>query len=314
MTEVAGNQLAALFNPASIAVIGASDDPNRIGGRPLRYLSEFGFRGAIHPINPNRDQVQGVPAYPSVAAVGAPVDLAIVAVAADRVVPAIKECAAAGVRGAVVFSAGFAEAGPSGQAAQEELRQIAAETGIRVFGPNCLGFMNVRSGVIATFTAGLDGVSDIGGNIAVVSQSGALGSHLLAAAHGRGLGFSLWATTGNEVDVDFAECLEYAVQDPHTDVAMVYAEGVRHGPRLHAALAEAQRRRKPVVLLKVGSSTAGAAAAASHTGSIVGSDGAYDAVFRHYGVLRVRTFREWLDVGEACAQGRFPTGKRIGLI
>lgn len=306
--------LDALFRPAAIAVIGASDDPSRIGGRPIRYLIDSGYSGHLYPVNPRYTTVQGLTGYPSVGAIGAPVDMAIVALAAPLVVDAIRECAAAGVKAVVVFSGGFAEVDAAGEERQRELAQVAAETGIRILGPNCLGLMNAHTGMIATFSASMESGGAVTGNIGFVSQSGAFGSHCFAAARLRGLGFSSWVTTGNEVDVDFADCLAYLATDPDTDVIVAYLEGVRNGARFHEALGLAQRNGKPVIMLKVGRSDVGARAAASHTASLVGSDAAYDAVFRHYGVQRVATIAEMLDVTEAAAKGTYPRGNRVGLV
>lgn len=309
-----GTELDPLFKPRSIAVLGASADESRIGGRPLRYLLEAGYRGRIYPVNPRHKIIQGLPAYAHVSEIGQPVDLAIVALASPLVVDAVRDCAEYGVRACVIFSAGFAEVDSEGAQRQEEITRIARETGLRVLGPNCLGVMNVNEGVMATFSASIESGRAIHGRIGFVSQSGAFGSHCFAAARQRNLGFSCWVTTGNESDVDFADCLAYLAQDGGTDVIVAYMEGCRDGAKLAAALDLADRNGKPVVLMKVGSSAAGAVAAASHTASLVGSDSAFDAVFRRFNVHRAQTIAELLDVTEACVGGVFPSNDRVGLL
>jgi acyl-CoA synthetase (NDP forming) len=306
--------MQALFRPSSIAVIGASEDPGRIGGRPLRYLAEAGFTGAVYPVNPRYATVQGLPAYPDIGAVEAPVDLAIVALASPLVVGAVRECAAAGVPAVVVFSAGFSEVGEQGAELQRQLAQVAAETGVRVLGPNCLGVMNFHAGVLATFSTSIESGVMTPGTVGFVSQSGAFGAHCLAAGRERGIGFSSWVATGNEVDVDFADCMAYLAQDPATEVIVAYIEGCRDGSKLHEALALAQQHGKPVIMIKVGRSEVGARAAVSHTAALVGADAAYDAVLTRYGVHRVSTIAEMLDVAHACAAGVYPGGERVGVL
>src|SRR6266542_4150911 len=190
--------LEALLAPRSVALVGASDNPARIGGRPLRYLREAGFAGAVYAINPNRKTVQGYPAFPSFAALPEAPDLAILAVPAAATVAALKECVARGTRAAIIFSAGFAETGEEGRAQQDEIGRLAVAGGLRVLGPNCLGVFNAALGYYGTFSAVLDGELMKPGPVAIVSQSGAYGSHLAHLARRRGLGIGHWITTGNE--------------------------------------------------------------------------------------------------------------------
>ncbi len=306
--------LDALVRPRSVAVLGASDDPRRIGGRPVSYLLRAGFAGPIVPVNPNRTVIQGLPAVPDIGSADGPIDLAVVSLPAELVVDAVRDCARAQVGAAVVFSSGFAEVGDVGAARQAQLTAVAHETGIRVLGPNCLGVMNPAIGLVATFTASVDAGVPYPGPIGFVSQSGAFGSHCFAAVRRRGLGFSTWITTGNEADVEFSDCLAHLATDPATEVIAAYLEGCRDGRRLHRALALARDCGKPVVALKVGRSQAGARAAASHTASLVGSDDAYGALFRRYGVHRAASIEELLDVTEAVARGGLPANRRTGLL
>ena len=305
--------LTALFAPQSIAVVGASDTVTKIGGIPLAYHKDFGFTGRLHAVNPRGGRVQGLLASPTLHAIGEPVDLAILAVPQALVEASLDDALAAGVKGIVLFSSGYAEVGPKGVAAQARLRAQAQAAGIRLMGPNCLGFMNPRHNVYATFSPA-PGVGRVApGRIGLVSQSGAFGAYAYSMARERGIGLSLWATTGNEVDIQVADCLAWLAQDEGTDVIMAYLEGCRDGPRLRAALALAQARGKPVVMVKVGTTALGAAAAASHTASLAGDDAVYDAVFRHHGVLRARTLSEFFDLAASAAIAGRPRDRSIGL-
>ncbi|WP_418129698.1 acetate--CoA ligase family protein [Variovorax sp. 375MFSha3.1] len=305
--------LSALFAPSSIAVVGASSSPQKIGGIPIDYQRRFGFDGALYPVNPNAGRIQELQAWPDLRSIGKPVDLAILAVPAALVDGALDDAIAAKVKGVVLFSSGFAETGAEGAAAQARLGDKARAAGVRLIGPNCLGFMNIARHVYATFSPA-PGVGRVAaGRIGLVSQSGAFGAYAYSMARARGVGLSLWATTGNEADVQFADCLAWLAQDPATDVIMGYMEGCRDGPRLRAALALAQANGKPVVMVKVGSTALGAQAAASHTAALAGDDAVYDAVFRQYGVLRARNLTEFFDLAHSAAVAGRPRDRSIGL-
>jgi len=305
--------LSALFAPRAIAVVGASSSPQKIGGIPVDYQRRFGFDGALYPVNPNADRIQELQAWPSLRAIGQPVDLAILAVPAALVDSALDDAIAAKAKGVVLFSSGFAEIGDEGTAAQARLGDKARAAGVRLIGPNCLGFMNIARNVYATFSPA-PGVGRVSaGRIGLVSQSGAFGAYAYSMARARGVGLSLWATTGNEADVQLADCLAWLAQDPATDVIMGYMEGCRDGPRLRAALALAQANGKPVVMVKVGSTALGAQAAASHTAALAGDDAVYDAVFRQYGVLRARNLTEFFDLAHSAAVAGRPRDRSIGL-
>lgn len=308
--------LRALFQPRSVAVIGASSDQSKIGGRPIHHLVTSGFQGPIYPINPARTEVQGLRSHPSLADVGEEVDLAIVAVPAPAVLDAVRECADAGVRVAIVFSAGFAEMGPAGATLQRELVAVAAAAGMRVVGPNCIGAANMAEGAATTFAFAVQIPLPEGDlpRVALVSQSGAIGGHCVAMAPRRGFKFDPWVTTGNESDVDVADCVAYLAADDQVSAIAVYMEGCQNGDRLRAAFELARQRRKPVIMLKAGRTEAGAAAAASHTASLAGSSEAYDALFRRYGVCRVESITELVDMAAALAVGRIPAGRRVGIV
>ena len=306
--------LRPLLEPRAVAILGASTDPSRIGGRPLRYMLEAGFEGPIYPINPNRDTVQGLKAYASIEAAPGPVDCAIVAVPAALVPAALEACAGQGVKSAVVFSSGFAEAGAEGAALQTRMTEIARRGGIRIVGPNCLGIFNAAVHFYATFSTNFDGGYPPPGRIAIISQSGAYGSHVFALARARGLGVRYWITTGNESDVEIGECIAWAAMDEDVDLIVAYAEGARDGKALLLGLDLARANAKPVIFMKVGRSEVGAEAALSHTVALAGSDAIYAAAFRQYGAHRARSTEDMLDAAYACSAGVYPKGRRIGLV
>lgn len=305
--------LSTLLAPRSVAIVGASDNVARIGGRPLRYMREAGFAGRIMPVNPNRETVQGIPAFGSISALPETPDVALLAVPADATVKAVEDCAALGVRNAIIFSAGFAETDAEGLRIQNRITGIARDSGMRVLGPNCLGVFNPSTHFYGTFSVVLDNAFIQPGPVGIVSQSGAYGSHIAHLARSRGLGVSQWVTTGNECDLDLAEVLHWMVDQPDTKVIMAYAESIRNHEHFFAALDHARNREKAIVFMKTGRSDVGAEAAASHTAALAGSDAVFDAVLRQYGVFRAATTAEQLDVAYACAPGVFPKGNKIGI-
>ncbi len=312
-TQQRQDSLSAIFSPRAIAVVGASDTVSKIGGIPVDFHKRFGFTGKIYPVNPKPGLVQGLQAYPSIQAIGAPVDLAIFAIPAHLVQAALQDAIAAGVRGVVLFSSGFAEANEEGGKAQAKLTEMARAGGIRLLGPNCLGFMNINSHVYATFTPAPNAGLVRPGPIGLVSQSGAFGAYAYSLARERGLGFSQWVTTGNESDIDFADCVEWLAHDPNTKVIMGYMEGCRDGFRLRRALAAAHAAKKPVIIVKVGRTELGAKAAASHTAALAGNDAVYDAIFREYGVHRARDITEFFSMAASASLATLPTDNSVGL-
>lgn len=314
MTQRAATTLRDLLSPRAVAVVGASDDPTRIGGRPIAYMLRHGFAGTILPVNPKRDRVQGLRSFPSVSEVDQAIDYAIVAVPALAVNQAIREAAHKGAKACMVFSSGFAETDAAGAALQSEMAEIARETGIRIIGPNCLGAFDARSRFLASFTATIDRIAPEPGPLAVASQSGAYGSHIYMVARQRGLKVGKLITTGNEVDVDVAETIRLFAQDEDVHTIAAYIEGAQDGPGLIAALETACAARKPVIVMKVGRSKAGAAAAGSHTAALAGEDAVYDAILRQYGARRARSTEEMLDIAYACRPRIFPVNNRLGLV
>jgi acyl-CoA synthetase (NDP forming) len=308
------DSLTPLLAPRSIAVLGASGDPTRIGGRPIAYMLEKGFKGAIYPVNPNRPEVQGLKAYASVADLPEAPDVAIVAVPASIAVPAIEELAKRGTKGALVFTAGFAEVDEAGAALQDQMVATARAHGMRLLGPNCLGAFDGRTHYYATFTASLDSGFPIPGRIGIASQSGAYGTHVFTMARNRGIGASLCVMTGNEADVTVGEAIGWMAEHEDTDVIAVYAEGIRESEQFIAALTAARAAKKPIVLMKVGRSALGTAAAKSHTASIAGDDAVTDAVLAEFGVVRARTTEELLDIAHTATRKIYPARNTLGVI
>ena len=311
--------LDPLIRPQSVAVIGASDEATRIGGRPIAYMLDQGFAGPILPVNPRRQTVQGLPAFASVADLPIIPDVAIIAVPAVGAAEALEALGAKGCRAAIMFTAGFAEVDAAGARAQEDLLAIARRHGLRLLGPNCLGVFNAAIGHYAIFSSSFESgwprvAGANGGRIGIASQSGAYGTHLFAISRERGMGTPLVVTTGNEADVSLAEVIGWMAQAPEVDVIMAYAEGIRDGDRFLEALALARTNRKPVVMMKVGRSALGQAAAQSHTASVAGDDAITDAVLREAGVVRARTTEELLDIAYAATQRVYPVVNTLGVV
>ena len=312
-----GEGLDALMAPRSIAIIGASQEPTKIGGRPVDLLRRYGYAGRIYPVNPKASVVQGLQAYASVDELPEAPDLAIIAVDAEKAPEAVEQCAKRGVRSVVVFSSGFAELGEEGRAMQERLRTAARRTGMRLLGPNCLGAVSIAERAIATFSIVLEHSLPAAGSLGIVSQSGNLGSFTMRLASDRGVGVSRFMTTGNECDIDIADGIAWLARDPATKVILCCMEACRDADRLIAALTEARDAGKPVIAIKVGTSAAGQAAAASHTGAMAGSDAVFDALLARHGAVRVRSIDELIDLGHAASillPDRLPKGPRLGIV
>ncbi|HQT79218.1 MAG TPA: CoA-binding protein [Rhodopila sp.] len=305
--------LTPLLAPRSVAVLGASSDPTRISGRPIAYMRAQNFQGGLYPINPNRSEVQGLKAYPSIADLPETPDVAIVAVPAEVAAPAIADLGKRGVKAVVMFTAGFAEMDDAGAAEQAKMVETARSYGMRILGPNCLGVFDARRSYYATFSSSFDSGWPVMGRIGIASQSGAYGTHLYTLARNRGIGASLCIMTGNEGDVTVGECIGWLAENPEVDVIAVYAEGIREAPGLIAALEAARAAHKPVVMQKVGRSDLGSKAAKSHTASIAGDDAVTEAVMAEFGVYRARNSEEMLeDLSRAEFAGRDHRFRRRG--
>jgi acyl-CoA synthetase (NDP forming) len=306
--------LDPLVAPRSIAVLGASQDPLRIGGRPIAYMKAQGFTGPILPVNPNRDMVQGLRAYPTLADAPGEIDAAIIAVPGAAAEQAVADCIARGVKAAIMFTAGFAEVDDAGAAVQARFTAAAKAAGMRLLGPNSLGLFNARRGYFPIFSSSFENGWPNPGRIGIASQSGAYGTHLFAIARDRRLGTPILVTTGNEADVTLGEAIGWLAEDPETDVIVAYSEGVRDAPSFLAAIETARRARKPVAMIKVGRSALGAKAAQSHTASIAGDDAVTDAVLRDAGVHRARNTEELLDIAEVATRRIYPAPNTLGVV
>ena len=310
------HSLDPLFFPESIALIGASSDPERIGGRPLRFLIEGGFGGKLYPVNRSgAAEIQGRQAYASLLEVPGPVDHVIIAVPVAGVEAALLECAAKGVRVVQVFTAGFAEVDAAGAALQQRLVDICRSAGMRMIGPNSLGVLNPKTRFFATFSTFLNGMQPKSGVIGLATQSGAFGSATYGMATLRGIGLSRVVATGNEADIDVAECIDYLADDPDTRVICAALEGCKDGERLRAALRKAADAGKPLIIMKIGQTEIGAAAAATHTGSLAGNDAVYDAVFAECGAFRAQSVEDMLDLANFCAvTSALPANESVGIM
>jgi acetate---CoA ligase (ADP-forming) len=294
--------LKPLFQPEGIAIIGASPDSKKLGGRPLHYLQANGYKGQIFPVNPNYDEIAGLKCYPSLLEIGEEIDLAIISLPSKLVIQVLNQCAEKGVKAAVIFSSGFSEIGDEGRKLQEEMTALSKKSGIRILGPNTLGMFNLKHGVFATFSTILEKQTPIKGNIGFVSQSGAFGSHVFTLARQNFIGFSHFVATGNESDIDVADCIEFLAEDPDTDVIACYMEGILDGNKLINAFKLAAEKKKPVIAFKVGKTNAGQRAALSHTGSLAGSDHVFNSIAKQYGVFRAETIEEFIDAAYVCSK------------
>ncbi|MCV2488305.1 acetate--CoA ligase family protein [Geodermatophilus sp. YIM 151500] len=306
--------LQALLRPRGIALLGISGRSENLMSRPLRYLVDHGYAGGIYPVNPNYDELVGQRCYPTLADVPGPVDLVLVLVAAERVEDAIRQTAAIGASTAVVYASGFAEVGAEGVALQQRLAAVAEETGVRVLGPNCQGFLYAPTGVVATFTAAADRPLAHDSGVAYVGQSGAVGGSVLDLATDMGLGLAAWASTGNQADLDLVEVGRELLEDPAVRVLMLYVEATGDGAGYAALARQARAVGKHLVVLRSGRSSAGRRAVASHTGSMLGDDVAFVLTSQEHGVVLVDDIDELLSVAAVLAQGRRPEGRRIAVV
>ncbi|WP_193086959.1 acetate--CoA ligase family protein [Advenella sp. FME57] len=294
--------LNSLFSPKSIAILGASNTAGQSGAVPIALLLEAGYAGKIYPVNPRQNTIYGLPCHACLSDIDDAIDLVIVAVPAAHVLAALEKSRPGQISNAVIFSSGFAEVGDTGFQLQQQLRAFAQERHIRLLGPNCLGFINVRTHTYATFSpAPLNGRLPAG-DVGMVTQSGAFGAYAYCLARERHLGLSCWISTGNESDLDVADCIQWLVDDPDTNVIMAYIEGCKNGDKLKRALAAANNASKPVVVTKIGRTNSGALAAASHTAALAGDDAVYDALFKQYGAIRAYTIEEFFNVGQALSK------------
>lgn len=301
--------LNKVFEPKSVAVVGASDRAESVGAQVLRNIREGGFEGEIYPVNPKHDTVQGLKAYTSITEIDHPIDLVVIAIPAPAIPGVMTECGNHGVGAAVVLSAGFAEIGKRGQALQSEIVDIARTHDIPLVGPNCLGVIRPRVGLNATFAK-----SDVEtGHVALVAQSGAFCTALLDWADSRGFGFSAVASLGATADVGFGDVLDYLAVDPETRSILLYIEGVSDARSFMSGLRVAARL-KPVIVVKSGRNDSGTRAAVSHTGALVGSDNVFDAAIQRAGAVRVTTVNQLFAAAQTLASGTRVEGPRLAIV
>jgi len=303
--------LRPLLSPKTVAIIGASRHPSTIGYRLLQCMVEAGFTGTVYPVNPNADSIMSIKAYPSVVDIPGKVEMAVIAVPAKLVSRVADECGKKGVRALIVISDGFKEIGPEGATREEELADIIHRYGMRVVGPNCMGIINTDDSIKmnATFSP----VYPPAGNVAFMSQSGAMGLTILEQANNLNMGVSTFISAGNRIDVESNELLEYWESDSSTGVILLYIESFGN-PRRFARIARRISHKKPIVVVKSGNTPAGSRAAASHTGAIATSDVTIEALFHHTGIIRVNTMQELFDVATLLSNQPLPTGRRLAIV
>jgi acetate---CoA ligase (ADP-forming) len=304
--------LDALWAPQSVAVVGASADPNKTGGRPVNYLLKHGFAGQIWPINPRVDEIEGLPCFASVADLPGAPDVAIVLLGVDRAEGAVRDLAAKGCTIAIVLASGYGESGDEGRRRQDALRDAAGS--MRLLGPNTIGAMNLSRGIVLSASGALEGDNLARGGISVASQSGGILGALLSRGAARGIGFCKLASTGNEADLDISDLIEAYADDDETTVIAAYVEGIRSVEKFRRAATAAREAGKPIVVYKVGRSESGARAAVSHTGAMAGEDRTYDALFRQVGAIRAETFSDLLDLPAMLTGRRRMRGNRVAIL
>jgi acetyl coenzyme A synthetase (ADP forming)-like protein len=303
--------LRPFFRPRSVAVVGASRNPNNIGTRILNAIVGGGYKGSVYPVNPKADTIGSLRAYPGVDALPETPDLVVIAVPSEAVSGVIDQCAARQVRAAIVITAGFAEIGVEGRARQQQLLEKIRGYGMRMVGPNCLGLINTDPAVAlnASFAPDFPPV----GNVAFCSQSGALGLAMIGLARDRGLGLSSFVSVGNKADISGNDLLQYWEEDERTKVILLYLESFGN-PRRFARIARRVARVKPVVAVKAGRTGAGRRAAGSHTAALAADDVAVDALFRQTGVIRAETLDEMFDLAAALSSQPLPAGRRVAIL
>jgi len=309
-------RLEPLLNPASIAIVGASNHRARIGGMPLAHLSRFGYAGRIYPINPKYDEVFGLRCWSDIEALPEAPDLAVLAISAPDVLPMLRRCAAKGVRAVIVYAAGFAEEGAQGAALQAALQAYVATTGMVVAGPNAMGFANLNTQAHTNFASVFNTAPMQAGpgSVSLLTQSGNVCAAVYAIARRLGVDFSHFINTGNEACVDFAQYLEYLAQDAATEVCMGYVEELRDGPRFMAAAEAFARRDKLLILYKAGETDKGSEAVRSHTSALAGDQAVYRAAFRQLDIIQSHDFVQMAQLAHLAGYRHRSAGRRVAII
>jgi len=305
---------SAMFSPRAVALVGASGDPAKNTARPLRLLEKHGYAGRILPINARREEVLGRRAYPSVEAAPGPIDHAFIMVPGEQVADVVAACGRAAIPLASIYSDGFAEIGPEGEARQARLVETARAAGVRLIGPNSMGVLDAANGMALSVNAALDRPALSSGPVAIVSQSGSVMGALLSRGHARGLGFSKAVSVGNEADLGVGDIVNLLVDDPHTGVILLFVESLRRSASLAAAARRAHAAGKPIVAYKLGRSSVGRSLATSHSGAITGGAPVASAFFRAHAILEVQMLETLLEL-PALLEGRRPAaGRRAAVL
>ena len=308
--------LKSFFNPSSVAFVGATEDLSKFGGRALKQMIDFGYRGRVFPVNPRYATVRGHACFPSISALPETPGHVGIVIAAERVLDVLRQCADKGVSFATVFTSNFSETGTAeGRALQDEIVAFAHAHGLRLLGPNCNGFINFVDGFAMASTAAINGPRKPAGDVGLVCHSGGLGQmNIMWRAQEAGLGITYEVSCGNEADLDAMDFMRFMLDDPHTRVVMVAVETIRDGRKFEAVARHAAECEKPLVMLKFGRTEAGRRAAASHTGAITGSDEVHDAAFKQFGVLRVHDCNELYEVAKLLRRRKWPRSNRAAAL
>lgn len=303
------SSLAPFFEPKGVAIIGASSSPDKLSYGVLKNMKLYGYKGQIYPINPKAQEILGLKCYPDISQVPDPIDLAVVILPANFIADVLADCGKRGIRAVTIISGGFKEVGNEGRALEEEIKGIAEQYGLRLIGPNCVGTMNLVTGMNTTFIKGMPATGGIG----FISQSGAICGGVVDHVVNKGIGFSHFLSLGNEADVDETDMIEYLGSDKDTRVIAAYIEGIQDGQKFLRVTREVTQK-KPVVVLKAGRSDEGAKAVSSHTGSLAGSHAAYQAAFKQSGAIEVYSTTDLLNVSMTLDWLKLPKGKRVGIV
>lgn len=311
----AKNELHSFFYPQSVAVLGASENPKKLGNIQVKALLDGGFQGDIFPIHPTSNAIHGVKCYSSLQAVSHAVDLVIFCLSAHQIQQGLEQCVEKKVKAAIIFASGFSETGESGEKQQKQIADYAKKHGLRLLGPNCVGLVNTLNGLVGTFSpAVMSYPLSERRAVGYVSQSGAFGVLTYMAAAQHGLTFNYFVSVGNEMDTSFEDVVEYMVHEKQTKVISGYLEGAKKPEKLRGLAYEALEKGKPIIVMKAGRGTAGKRAAASHTGSLAGSNDIYDAFFKQTGMIRANDYDEIISFSKLFLSGKLPTGRNTVII
>jgi acyl-CoA synthetase (NDP forming) len=307
--------LNAFFDPASIAVIGATPNFTKPNGKPLELLLNYGYRGQVYPVNPHYEEIAGIRCYPDLKSIPGEVELAIIGVPARLTIPILEDCISKGVKVAIVFTSGFAEVDRQGKQLQQQLAALVKAGGLRLCGPNCMGLINNTNGVMATFATPVPAASLYTPRFfGFISQSGGFGAIIYEMMQNGGIGLNYFVNTGNEADADFTDFWAYMIADPATKIIGAYLEGVRDGQKFSIVAEKARAAAKPLLVLKAGRTRKGAQAALSHTSALAGSDRVYNAFFRQKNIVRVESIEEMVAFVKIFAEGRTPQGNKTAIV